>query len=290
MKALDLCAGIGGFRMGLTRVGVETVGWAEIDRDAQRAYRSIYDTEGEFFHADVMGTDAFSPLIGKVDIVTSGFPCQPYSQIGKQKGLQDPRGGVIFGIEKICELIKPRWILLENVPEVLTNDRGRAWAKILSGLARLGDRVEWQVLNAKDFGVPQNRRRCYVLIHSGAPIFPIEVAENPAKIETVAKHRVKGAEDIDGFQRFKLYSADGILPTVCKSAYINVVNIYFPETGKVRAPTPRETWRLQGFPDSAFDAVAAWCKSTQKLQGFAGNAVCPNVIEAIGRRIVEAER
>ena len=155
-------AGIGGFREGLTRAGGFTcVGHCECDSHAERSYRALFDTEGEWYIEDARNADP--DTMPDFDLLCGGFPCQAFSLAGRRQGFGDPRGTLFFELARLAEARKPRYLLFENVANLLYHDQGRTFATILGALDRLGYHVEWQVLNSKDFGVPQSRRRVYIV-------------------------------------------------------------------------------------------------------------------------------
>ena len=159
---LDLFSGIGGFREGLTQAGGFTcAGHCEIDQHADRSYRALFDTEGEWFCDDIRKADPEE--LPDVELLCGGFPCQAFSIAGNRGGFADPRGTLFFEIARLTEAKRPAYLLLENVPGLLNHDGGRTFAAILHALDGLGYSVEWQVLNSKDFGVPQSRKRVYLI-------------------------------------------------------------------------------------------------------------------------------
>lgn len=159
IKFLDMFAGIGGFRSGLERLGgFECVGYCEIDKYAKQAYDAIYPTEGELYFADARTIDPYT--LPDIDLICGGFPCQSFSIAGLRRGFQDDtRGTLFFEIARIAAVKRPPFLLLENVPGLLSHDKGRTFATILGALDELGYDVAWQILNSKDFGVPQSRKR-----------------------------------------------------------------------------------------------------------------------------------
>ena len=168
MKFIDLFSGIGGFRLGMESVGHECIGFCEIDKFARESYKSIFQTEGEIEFHDIrnVSDDEFKKLRGKVDIICGGFPCQAFSIAGRRLGFEDTRGTLFFEIARAAKQIQPRFLFLENVKGLLNHDKGRTFTTILTTLDELGFDVEWQVLNSKDFGVPQNRERVFIIGHS----------------------------------------------------------------------------------------------------------------------------
>ena len=184
MKFLDLFSGIGGFRLGLEAHGHECVGFCEIDKYARESYKAIHKTEGELeLHDITTVTDAqWRELRGSVDILAGGFPCQAFSIAGKRQGFEDEtRGTLFFEIMRAAKQIQPPLLFLENVKGLLNHDKGRTFRIILQAMDELGYDAEWQVLNSKDFGVPQNRERVFIIGHlrgsSGREVFPIGSAD-----------------------------------------------------------------------------------------------------------------
>ena len=185
MKFLDLFAGIGGFRLGMEAAGHKCIGFCEIDRFARASYKAIHDTRGEIeFHDITSVSNDFIQSIGTVDIIWGGFPCQAFSIAGNRRGFEDTRGTLFFEIARFASILKPRILFLENVKGLLNHDKGRTFETILQTLDELGYNVEWQVLNSKDFGVPQNRERVFIIGHlrgeCGRKVFPI--GEKPKRI------------------------------------------------------------------------------------------------------------
>ena len=157
---MDMFSGIGGFREGLRRAGgFECAGHCEQDEHAERSYRALFDTRGEWFCDDIRKADAGS--MPDFELLCGGFPCQSFSIAGSRHGFADPRGTLFFELARVAETRKPQYLLFENVPGLLNHDGGRTFAAILDTLDGLGYGVEWQVLNSKDFDVPQARRRVY---------------------------------------------------------------------------------------------------------------------------------
>ena len=163
IRFFDMFAGIGGFHSGLEAVGgFECVGHCEIDKYANQAYNTMYDTEGEVFFADARTIDPAA--LPDIDLICGGFPCQSFSIAGKRRGFaDDARGTLFFEIARLAAAKRPAFLLLENVPGLLSHDGCRTFATILSTLDELGYDVAWQVLNSKDFGVPQSRKRVYIV-------------------------------------------------------------------------------------------------------------------------------
>ena len=342
MNFLDLFAGIGGFRLGMERAGHKCVGYCEIDKYARASYNAIHDTEGEIDYKDIteVTNEEFRKLRGKVDVICGGFPCQAFSIAGNQLGFEDARGTLFYEIARAAEQIKPRYLFLENVRNLLSHDKGKTFTTMLNILHDLGYDTEWQVLNSKNFGVPQNRERVFIIAHlrgeRTSRVFPIG-GENKEfntngeinQVGNIGKSNTFGGNP----QVTRVYDINGISPTLntmqgggrepkilvkeaTKQGYAvadvgdsinfshpnlktrrgrvgkNIANTLLTsdEQGvvlsdyKIRKLTPRECWRLQGFPDWAFDK-AQEVNSKSQLYKQAGNSVTVNVIEEIAKRL-----
>ena len=163
IRFFDMFAGIGGFRSGLEAVGgFECIGHCEIDKYANQAYNAIYEPKGELYFEDARKINPKD--LPHIDLICAGFPCQSFSIAGLRKGFKDDaRGTLFFEIARIAGVKRPSFLLLENVPGLLSHDKGRTFATILNTLDELGYDVAWQVLNSKNFGVPQSRKRVYIV-------------------------------------------------------------------------------------------------------------------------------
>lgn len=377
MKFLDLFAGIGGFRLGLEQSGHECIGFCEIDKFARQSYKAIHNTEGEREYHDIttVSNEEWRTLRGTVELICGGFPCQAFSIAGKRKGfLDETRGTLFFEIARAAEQIKPRTLFLENVRGLLSHDKGRTFRTIISTLDELGYDAEWQILNSKNFGVPQNRERVFIIGHlrgeCGREVFPIGESNSETndgfQIKIVgntnnAGHGQKSAVySVDGImscltatdykqpkqivvlnkengmprETNRVYSSEGLSPTLntmqgggrepkiaikikeaTKQGFAvaelgDSINFSVPNSktrrgrvGKqvaqtldtscnqatitkdmiIRKLTPRECWRLQGFPDWAFEK-AQEVNSNSQLYKQAGNSVTVPVIYEIARR------
>ena len=162
IKFFDMFAGIGGFRSGLEAIGgFECVGYCEIDKYAKQAYEAMYDTGGELYFDDAR--KIVPEQLPDFDLLVGGFPCQSFSIAGARQGFDDTRGTLFFEIARIASVKKPKYLYLENVPGLLNHDSGKTFETILRTLDDLGYDVCWQVLNSKNFGVPQSRNRVFII-------------------------------------------------------------------------------------------------------------------------------
>lgn len=199
-------AGIGGFRAGLTRAGgFQCVGHCEIDKYADASYRAIHDIrEEERYYPDARKIDPND--LPDFDLLCGGFPCQPFSYAGQRRGFADARGTLFFEIARLAEAKRPRYLLLENVPGILGHDNGRTFAAILAALDDLGYHVEWTVLNSKHHGVPQSRKRvfliCYLDPRCAGKILPVFGNGGKTLIQLVG-----------GPQGYRVYDTEGVACT-----------------------------------------------------------------------------
>lgn len=399
---VDLFAGVGGFRLGMEAAGHKCVGFVEIDKYARISYNAIHQTEGEFKGHDITSiSDDLIRSIGRVDIITGGFPCQAFSIAGKRRGFEDTRGTLFFEIMRWAAILKPETLFLENVPGLLSHDEGITFETILRKMDAAGYDAEWDCLNACQFGVPQSRERIFLIGHSRKgcrrKVFPLERCNEQANLERIKKinrinnhsqvlfskseeafsfvqkttcipilspereekrqngrrfktqgepaftitaqdrHGIIVSGELEGTgreQSNRVYSEKGLAPTLttmqgggqepkvllvreatkkgyAEAAKYDGINLSMPEsetrrgrvakqmtstldTGcqqggvveeiRIRKLTPRECWRLQGFPDWAFDA-AAKVNSNSQLYKQAGNSVAVPVIVAIAENL-----
>ena len=292
LRFLDLFAGIGGFRLALEQAGHKCICFCEIDKFARQTYKANFNTEGEVeWHDITTVTDEDVRQLGSVDIITAGFPCQAFSVAGKRGGFEDTRGTLFFEIARIARILKPRYLLLENVKGLLNHSGGTTFATILNTLGELGYWVEWQILNSKDFGVPQNRERVFIVGHSRRfprrEVFPITRTSGQT-----LKELTRGLDDA-----YRVYDPAGIARTLKAEAGgvgaktgLYAVPVLQERTGvvegvRIRRLTPLECFRLQGFPDEFFHRAKAAGVSDRQLYKRAGKAVTVNVVYEIARRL-----
>lgn len=218
MKFIDFFSGIGGFHSGLERAGMECVGWCEFDKFAQASYMAMYDTTNLWFGNDVTKVRGWE--LPKADLWTFGFPCQDVSIAGKQKGLkEDTRSGLFYEIMRLldeCKENKPKWLVCENVKNLLSIDGGTGFLNVIGEMAERGYSIEWKVYNSKDYGVPQNRERVYIVGYIGerctSGLLPIK-RESTAVIEQVGNLRKTNSFGGNP-QTGRVYSTAGIAPTL----------------------------------------------------------------------------
>jgi DNA (cytosine-5)-methyltransferase 1 len=196
MKAAELFAGVGGFRLGMERNGIKTIYANEWDKYAAQTYQKHF---GEIDTRDLTTVDARD--IPAHDILCGGFPCQAFSVAGKRRGFDETRGTLFFEICRIARHHRTPYLFLENVKGLLNHDRGATFFTILGSLDELGYDVQWQVLNSKDFGVPQNRERVFIVANlrdkPRPQVFPIGGADEENPSDSVPEGSEAGATLID---------------------------------------------------------------------------------------------
>ena len=295
-KMIDLFAGIGGIRLGLESIGGECVFTSEWDAPAQKTYQANF---GEIPYGDITAIEPED--IPAFDAILAGFPCQPFSQAGRKLGLADTRGTLFFDIAKIIEHHKPTVVFLENVKRFKSHDEGRTFETIKTILEGLGYEIYAQVLNAKDFGVPQNRERIYIIGFLGKTNFTFpkpsgkktrlgDILEKKVDPKyTISdklwaghqrrrkEHREKG----NGFGYSLFNESSEYTSTISARYYKDGSEILIEQKGKnPRKLTPREAARLQGFPDDYVIPVS----DNQAYKQF-GNSVAVPVIKALALEI-----
>lgn len=324
LRSIDLFAGIGGIRMGFDQAfgnDIETVFVSEWDTYAQKTYGTNFPS-AQPINGDITKIDEKD--VPSFDICLAGFPCQAFSLAGKRKGFDDDykgmsRGTLFFDVARICSHHRPKVIFCENVKGLTIHDRGKTFQIIKGTLEQMGYKVFHKVLNSKDFGVPQNRERIYIVAFrediapnefnfpraSGKKVCIQDIMEKepvPAKyylstqyIDTLRKHKERHAAKGNGFG-YEIRPLDGIAGAIVCGGMGRERNLIIdhrqtdlkPTThikGEVnqegiRKMTPREWARLQGFPDSYKLPLA----DVHLYKQF-GNSVTVPVIRAIAEEI-----
>jgi len=308
LRYIDLFCGIGGFRIGAgnaaDELGMtsECVFSSDIDKDAQDAYEANF---GERPSGDITKIDASE--IPDHEVLFGGFPCQAFSIIGEMKGFADARGTLFFDIARILDVKRPRAIVLENVKQLRGHDKGRTLSTILSILDELGYWVDFRVLNALDFGLPQKRERIVIVgflddAHhrftwpSGAtmPKRSLEsILENDELVEAsyfaspkIRKSRraaVKGKTLPPGRSVWHENKSGNISALPYSCALRAGASYNYLLVDGIRRLTMREMLRLQGFPDS-YKIVCGY-SATRKQ---AGNSVPVPMIQAVVTQVFRA--
>lgn len=216
---IDFFAGIGGFRRGLEQAGHVCVGHCEFDKFANTSYQAIHNPkESEWFCNDIR--NATTENMPKADVWCFGAPCQDFSIAGQRKGLAGNRSSLVGEIFRLLreleEKSRPEYILYENVKGMLSSNKGLDFLEILYQMDQLGYDAEWQILNSKNFGVPQNRERVFTVGHlrkkRTAKIFPIERADTGFDAKEII---LEGMLDCKGQETVRrVYNPKGIAPTL----------------------------------------------------------------------------
>ena len=315
---IDLFAGIGGFRIPMQEIGGKCVFTSEFNYHAQRAYELNY---GEVPFGDI--TKINLDLVPKHNVLCAGFPCQAFSISGKMKGFEDTRGTLFFDVAEIIKKHKPKAFFLENVKGLTNHDKGKTLSTILNVLRNdLGYFVpEPQIINAKNFGVPQNRERIFIVgfrndlninhfeypkpTNTNTKIRDI-VEENEVSVkyylsktylETLRRHKARHASKGNGFG-YEIKEMDGIATAIVCGGMGRERNLliddrltnFIPVTKikgdvnreGIRKMTPREFARLQGYPDEFKIEVA----DVQAYKQF-GNSVAVPAIQATAKQIIK---
>ena len=296
---VDLFAGIGGIRIPFDEMGYQCMFSSEWDAKACQTYLANF---GVVPYGDITKIPAFN--IPKHDVLLAGFPCQAFSIMGKMQGFADTRGTMFFEIERILKYHQTPYILLENVKQLVGHDGGRTFKVILERLEQLGYYVNWKVLNALDFGLPQKRERVIIVgfLHKeDFDAFSFDIPHTPYNLADI----LEPDEDVDP----ALFASDHIIdkrrertkgknlfyPSIWhenKAGNISVLDYscalrtgasynYLLVNG-VRRPTSRELLRLQGFPEKYKIAV-----SHQDIRRQTGNSVAVPMIRMVAQKIDE---
>ena len=319
-KFIDLFAGIGGFRMALQNLGGKCVFTSEWDKEAKRTYCANF---GEVPFGDITKEETKSYIPDDFDLLCAGFPCQSFSIAGKRGGFDDTRGTLFFDVAEIIKRKTPKAIFLENVKGLRNHNRGKTLETILNVLRNDLDYYvpEPQIINAKDFGVPQNRERIYIVgfrknlnitkFEYPKPtnnyvrfadikekeIVPTKYYLSAQYLQTLINHKERHEKKGNGFG-YEIVPDDGIANAILVGGMGRERNLvlddritdFTPTTHikgvvnreGIRKMTPREWARLQGFPDNFIIPVA----DASAYKQF-GNSVAIPAIQATASKIIE---
>jgi len=301
-NAIDLFAGIGGIRIGFEQAFKNDINFvfsSEIDKYARKTYEANFH---EIPYGDITKIDEKD--IPAHDIVLAGFPCQAFSVAGKKLGFKDTRGTLFFEVARIVRYHKPKVVFLENVKGFIRHDKGNTFKVVKNTLESLGYKVFAQVLNSRDFGLPQNRERVYIvcfLEHSINFEFPKPFCHN-VKVGDILLSEVDDKYTIsdklwEGHQRrkkehrakgngfgYRLFDENSSYTSTLSARYYKDGSeiLIAQENKNPRKITPREAARLQGFDDTFIIPVS----DAQSYKQF-GNSVSVPVIRAIAKEIAK---
>ncbi|MAS50686.1 MAG: DNA (cytosine-5-)-methyltransferase [Chloroflexi bacterium] len=296
-KFIDLFAGIGGFRIPFDELGGECVFTSEFDKFSQVTYEENF---GEKPSGDI--TKINEKDIPSHDLLLGGFPCQAFSNAGLKKGFEDTRGTLFFDIARILKYHKPKAFILENVKGLKSHDKGNTLKVIVKTLNKMNYNLFIEVLNAKNFGLPQNRERIFIvgLKESLDFIFP-EPSFKKTRLGEILEKRNDNSYTISdkiwashqarkekartkgyGFG-YSLFDEDSEYTSTISTRYYKDGSeiLIKQENNNPRMLTPREAARLQGFPEDFKIPVS----NLQAYKQF-GNAVPVNVIRALANEII----
>lgn len=318
---IDLFAGIGGFRIAMQNLGGKCVFTSEWDKEAQKTYRANF---GEVPFGDITKKSTKNNIPDGFDVLCAGFPCQAFSIAGKRGGFDDTRGTLFFDVAEIIKQKRPKAIFLENVKGLRNHDKGKTLATILNVLRNdLGYYVpEPKIINAKDFGVPQNRERIYIVgFRNDLGIDSFQYPEPTNKdvvleeilekkevsvkyylsttyLSTLKAHKARHEGKGNGFG-YQIIPNDGVSNAIVCGGMGRERNLIYDDrltnfnpvtkiSGEVnregiRKMTPREWARLQGFPDNYVIPVA----DASAYKQF-GNSVAVPAIQATAEKIINS--
>lgn len=298
IKFIDLFCGIGGFRIAMDETCLENdinpqcVFSSDIDKHCQDSYELNF---GERPFGDITKIEANQ--IPDHDILFAGFPCQPFSIIGQMKGFEDTRGTLFFHIAEILSVKKPKAFILENVKQLVGHDGGKTLKTILESLKNLGYHVQYTVLNALDYGLPQKRERIIIVGHREpilfsfpSPIRPFKPLSEIIEKKVDKKHfasdyiRQKRKESHKSAYKLAIWH-ENKSGNICSYPYSCALRAgasynYLLVNGERRL-TPREMFRLQGFPDS-YQII----NNESQARKQAGNAVPVNMVKAVIQKLL----
>lgn len=305
IRIFETFAGIGAVRKAFINTGIphEVVGISEIDKFAIQSYNALYGETKNF--GDICKIDTND--LPDFDLMIFGSPCQSISIAGRQEGLKEGSGtqsSLLWKTVKIIKAKKPKYLLMENVKNLVSQKFLPDFLSFLEKIKELGYNSSWKVLNARNFGVPQNRERviCVFVLDDETPnlsegkrtnLTIRDIAEsNPDekyyinKPFTLGKHDglngLKQVATIDNVKRranAAIYSKDGYSPTLLTCGGGGTEAKILDDNEKIRKLTPREYWRLQGFSDEDFDKVRF--QSDSQLRKQAGNSICVPMLESV---------
>lgn len=314
MKFLDLFAGIGGIRLGMEQAGHECVGWVEWDKFARQSYQAIHKPDGEYTEKDI--NNVTSQELPKADCWCFGFPCQDISVAGKQGGFTNGKRSSLFFkvtglIRELKEEDKPSYLFIENVKNLLSINKGWDFAKLLIEMDEIGYDVEWDVLDSAEV-VPQHRERIFIVGHlrgaSTRKVFPIirkggktdngisptlstmkgggQEPKVAVREATKIGYDVAKVGDSINFSQPNSKTRRGrVGHGVANTLTTSIEQATLTGDLRIRKLTSLECWRLQGFPDWAFDRAKQAGLSDSQLYKQAGNSVTVPVIKAIADRM-----
>ena len=284
---VDLFAGVGMARMGMEQAGFKCVYTCEFDKHKRKEYEIIHGNEPE--GCDIRNVRAAD--IPRADVWFFGAPCQDFSIAGLRKGLGGDRSSLISEVFRLIEEKaenKPEWLVYENVKGMLSSNDGWDFMSILLAMDGLGYDVEWQTLNTKNFGLPQNRERVYTIGHlrkcGSKQILPItstDGKDSNTKINVVGGIGEKDSNNNKQWkQQNRIYDNN-----ISISVTTKFQPFYLDNNFRIRKLTPKECMRLQGVPDEYTDKLIQAGISDSQIYKAAGDGLSVPIAKEIGERI-----
>jgi DNA (cytosine-5)-methyltransferase 1 len=306
----SMFAGVGGIDLAFIQSGFKIVWANEIDKYACRTYRLNFG-EDSIVEGDIQ--DVSTDSIPDFDVLVAGFPCQAFSSVGLLKGFEDPRGNLFFETARVIAAKRPQVVFFENVANLVKHDKGNTFDTICRTLKELGYYYTYKIMNASDYGIPQQRNRIYMIASTSESLvdsfeFP---TERPLKTDAFAffdkerqpenyymdKHRkwdemMSFMDDRHRIYRFTDWGLsrgrDGICPTLLAAMGSPYERIpFFYDDYSVRKITQIEAARLQGFPDTFIWPIK---KTPKQVYKQIGNSVCVPIVKEIADNIKKAMR
>jgi len=317
LKFIDFCAGIGGGRLGLENLGMQCVGFSEINKSAEKTYREFFgEKEKNYGNLTKINTDD----LYNFDLMIAGFPCQTFSVIGQRTGMKDHRGQIIFDLIDIMKAKNLKYFILENVKGLLNHGTGESMRIILDALDKAGYKVFWKLINSLNYGVPQMRERIYFVGIRKDLVSNDKKFQFPEVIKTPRlKNYLVDTEELELGEKKRTYATflrylenkynkgKFLIKNLLKEDFLIIdtrqsdLRLYrnkvptlrvgrhgllYVRNGKFRKLSGYESLLLQGFPKDLSQ------KAKDKIQNIyllsqAGNAMTVNVVEAFGKSLLD---
>ena len=306
MKFLSLFSGIDAASIAWKKLKFTCVGFSETDEFSCEVLRKRYPRVknfGDISNISDQDIELLNKKYGKIDIVIGGSPCQSFSYAGKRTGIKDERGKLMLEYVRIIEKVRPNWLVWENVTGVLTSNKGKDFGCLLRLLDELGYSLAWRTFNARFFGIPQQRRRVFLVGHIGKSQNSYKVLFDEKSFlrnsEKVKKGKEKNTKNlVSRLKNIIIYREDDF-PSYKKDYFFSTLRvgsndanlIYEIRSKKIRRLTPEECERLQGFPTGFTNISWNGKKNSPKGRRYKalGNSICVPVLIPIGTKIKEIE-
>ena len=304
----SMFAGVGGIDLAFEQAGFKVIWANELDKHACRTYRLNFD-ESILVEGDIQNISTDD--IPEFDVLVAGFPCQAFSSVGLLKGFEDPRGNLFFETARVIAAKRPRLVFFENVANLIKHDNGNTFVTISCTMEKLGYYMTYKVMNASDYGIPQQRNRIYIVASTSNEFIEKFKFPNERPLEKDAFAYFEKEHQPDEYymdhhrkwnemmaymdDRHRIYrftdwgisrGRDGICPTLLAAMGSPYERIpFFYDNYSVRKITQKEAARLQGFPESFNWPIRSIPKQVYKQ---IGNSVCVPIVKEIADNIMSA--